>query len=111
VAIAALSWLPQALGDEPAAQGFHTDLEAALGELLAGQGGTKVVEVATILVEDATTKVGLVPAIGGAAAQAMDDGFIAFDLEASQEASHMPRGEAEQSGGLGLRTFSLQNRR
>jgi hypothetical protein len=111
VAIAALPWLPQPLVDEPTTEGFHTDLETAFGEFFAGQGGAKVVEVAAILLENATAEVGLVSAIGGAAAKTMDDSFIAFGLESPQEASHMPWGKAEESRGFGLRTFPLQNRR
>jgi hypothetical protein len=48
VLLAAAPQLPQALGQQPAAQGVGRDLQAAFGQLLGSEGGAEVGEVLTV---------------------------------------------------------------
>jgi hypothetical protein len=109
--VAALARLPEPFLDEPTAQGLRAEMESARGELLASERGTEVVVVRAIGVQDPTAELGLVAMIGGAAAQGVDHGLVAFRLELAQQAPHVSWGNAEEPGGLDLRPLPLQNRR
>lgn len=87
--------LPEALGDEPAAEGFDADVQAQLREFLAGQGRAEAVEVAAIGVEDALAEVGIRFAVGGAAAQVLAEVGLAALPQPGDEASHVSRGKVE----------------
>jgi hypothetical protein len=64
-------------------------VQTVLGQFLAGEGGSEVGIVLAVGSEDGLSKlvVGLV--VGRFTAQAMDDGGIAADLQASQDASDL----------------------
>jgi hypothetical protein len=85
--------LPQALGQQPATQGVGANLQAALGQLLGGEGGAEVGEVLAVDLQDAA-ELGVEAVVGGPAAQAVDQGGIAALAQAVQESADLSGGQS-----------------
>jgi hypothetical protein len=81
VGVAAPPALPQPRGQQPAPQRLRADGQALLGQLLAGEGGAEVGELPAIGGQDGLAPGGVEPAVGGPAAQAVDQGGVAVGLE------------------------------
>ena len=71
----------------------------------------EIVEMLSVLLQNRLAQVGRQTAIGGPTAQAMDDGAVAFELEPTLDASHLPLAESEQPSGFELRSLALKHRR
>jgi hypothetical protein len=102
--------LPEALGEQPAAQGIGGHLQAAFGELLGGEGGAEVGVVLAVELQDTATELGILAVVGGVATQAMDEGGVTLVPEAVQQATQVPGGELEQGSGLDWGALSFQDR-
>src|SRR5215472_13754927 len=94
--------LPEALGQQPLAQRLRRHGQAALGQLLAGEGGAEVGVIAAVGVEDLLPSGGVDAAVGGPAAQPVDDGLVAFGFEAEAAAADLAGAQPQQARGLHL---------
>ena len=84
------------------AQGLRRHDQAALGQLLAGERGAEVGEIAAVGVENLLSLGGVGAAVRGPAAQPMDDGLVAFGFEAAPEAADLAGAQPQQARGLHL---------
>ena len=64
VRVAAPASLPQALGEQPAAQRLRPDVQALGGQLLAGEGGAAVGEALVVRRQHLLAQLGLEAAVG-----------------------------------------------
>jgi hypothetical protein len=109
VRVAPPSPLPQALGEQPAAERLGKDAQALLGQLLAGEGGAEVGVAPAVGLQNLVPVGGVGAVIGGPAAQAVNEGLIAVGFEAALEAANMASRKAEQSCGLGVGSLPLKD--
>jgi hypothetical protein len=103
VGVTVLAWLPQSLGDKPTAESFQTDHQAALGEFLACESRSEVVEVRAVLVEDTGTEIGIDLAVGRSVAESVEKSGISAFLDSVEEPSDVSRCDVEQACRFGLR--------
>jgi hypothetical protein len=94
--------LPQPLGDQATAERLSTDVQALLGQFLAGESGSEVGVMPAVGSEDGLSELGVGLMVGRFGTQSVNEGGIAADLEPSQDASALSRAFIEQWCGLGL---------
>jgi hypothetical protein len=109
VLFAAAATLPEALGEEPAAEGLGADLQALKGELLGGEGGAEVRVTQAVGVEDGAFEGGVELVVGGLAAKAVDEGRIAVGLELGEEAADLAGALVEEAGSLDLGAKTVED--
>jgi hypothetical protein len=98
--------LPQPFGDQPAAERLGANVQAVLGQFLAGEGGSEVGVVLAVGSQDGLAKLGVGLVVGRLAAESVDDGGIAAGLQPSQDASDLSGAVIEQACRFGLRAIA-----
>jgi predicted RNA binding protein YcfA (HicA-like mRNA interferase family) len=81
--------LPQPFGDEPAAERLGADVQPFPGQLLAGEGRSKVGVALPVDGENGQAEVGVRLMVGRPAAQTVNEGLISVGLEALLNASDL----------------------
>jgi len=107
--LAAALTLPHPFGDEPAAERLGADAQPFGGQLLAGEGRSKVGVALPVGGDNGLAEVGVRLMVGRPAAQSVNEGLISVGLESSLNASDLADAFVEESSRLRLAAFAAQN--